>query len=197
MARSIIIAAILSSLCAASPACAQTFLQRLQTPKKYQGTVSVTQSADIDRLVNGASANFATTSSSDNASKTSSATTSTPVAASSSPTTNDDETVTPDDITYDNRKKVMRNSYKTDGYRVQAFAGGNTKKDKINAEKAGNQIKQQLPDQPVYVHFYSPRWICRVGNFRSYEEAHQVLLIIREMGFKQASIVKGKITVQY
>ena len=51
--------------------------------------------------------------------------------------------------------------------------------------------------KPIYVHFYSPRWICRVGNFRTYEEAHAMLVEIREMGYKQASIVKGKISVQY
>ena len=50
---------------------------------------------------------------------------------------------------------------------------------------------------PVYVHFYSPRWICRVGNYRTYEEAHQMLQNLRKLGYNQASIVKGKITVQY
>lgn len=54
----------------------------------------------------------------------------------------------------------------------------------------------KYPTQPVYVHFYSPRWICRVGNFRSYEEAARMLEQIRAMGYKSAIVVKGKITVQ-
>ena len=52
------------------------------------------------------------------------------------------------------------------------------------------------PDQPVYVHFYSPRWICRVGNYRTLEEAQNMLTKLRELGLYQATIVKGKITVQ-
>lgn len=96
----------------------------------------------------------------------------------------------------DMRKKVMRHSYRTTGYRVQAFAGGNSRKDRIAAQKAGNTIKMRYPDQPVYVHFYSPRWICRVGNFRSLDEATKMLHQIRVMGYRSASLVKGMITVQ-
>ena len=91
----------------------------------------------------------------------------------------------------------MGNSYKVNGYRVQAFAGGNTRADKQKAQRIGNAIKDSYPEEPVYVHFYSPRWICRVGNYRTYEEAHRMLLALRELGYKQAIIVKGKITVQY
>lgn len=95
------------------------------------------------------------------------------------------------------RKKVMRNSYKVDGYRVQVFAGGNTRNDKQQAERTGNDIKALFPTEPVYVHFYSPRWICRMGNYRTYEEAHSMLVEVKNAGYKQAAIVKGKISVQY
>ena len=95
------------------------------------------------------------------------------------------------------RKKVMGRSYKVNGYRVQAFAGGNTRADRQKAQNIGEAIKLKFPEQPIYVHFYSPRWICRIGNFRTYEEAHAMLLEIKKMGYKQASIVKGKISVQY
>jgi type IV secretory pathway VirB10-like protein len=106
----------------------------------------------------------------------------------------DDEMSVP---TVDMRRKVMRGSRKITGYRVQAFAGGNTRNDKQRAQSIGNAIKMKFPDQPVYVHFYSPRWICRVGNFRSYQEAQRVLRQVKAMGYKAATIVKGQITVQY
>ena len=96
----------------------------------------------------------------------------------------------------DTRKKVMIGGYKVDGYRVQAYAGGNSRDDKNRAQQIGNQIKAAFPDQPIYVHFYSPRWICRVGNYRSIEEATRMLNAIQALGYKQAVIVKGKITVQ-
>lgn len=97
--------------------------------------------------------------------------------------------------TVDMRKKVMRHATKVTGYRVQAFAGGNTRADKQRAQQIGDAIKMRYPDQPVYVHFYSPRWICRVGNFRSYAEAERMLSAVKKMGYKGATIVKGKITV--
>lgn len=97
--------------------------------------------------------------------------------------------------TVDMRKKVMRGSHKITGYRVQAYAGGNKRTDKQQAQQIGDAIKMRYPDQPVYVHFYSPRWICRIGNYRSYEEAAKMLKAVKAMGYKSATIVKGKITV--
>lgn len=97
--------------------------------------------------------------------------------------------------TIDMRKKVMRGSRKVTGYRVQAYAGGNKRADKQKAQSIGDAIKMRYPDQPVYVHFYSPRWICRVGNYRTYGEASKMLKAIKAMGYKSATIVKGKITV--
>lgn len=99
--------------------------------------------------------------------------------------------------TVDMRKKVMRRSYKVNGYRVQAYSGGNKRTDKVRAQQIGNAIKMAYPDQPVYVHFYSPRWVCRVGNYRSYSEAQRMLKAVKKMGYKSAMIVKGRITVQY
>ena len=97
--------------------------------------------------------------------------------------------------TVDMRKKVMRGARNVIGYRVQAFAGGNTRADKQKAQQTGNAIKMRFPDQPIYVHFYSPRWICRVGNYKSIGEARRMLNAVKAMGYKSAIIVKGKITV--
>lgn len=99
--------------------------------------------------------------------------------------------------TVDLRKKVMRNSYKVTGYRVQVFAGGNSRADRLKAEHIGNDIKMKFPDQPVYTHFYPPRWICRVGNYRSYPEAESMLRQVKRLGYGQACVVKGKINIQY
>ena len=180
---------------------AQTFLDRLKKPAKDKAVVTVTQDAAIDKLVNGdITAKTTVVNKKEHAASTkkesahsastkkesahSASTTTTPPASSS--------TIEEPDMS----KKVMKNSYKVMGYRVQAFAGGNKRNDRQAAENVGNAIKRRFPEQPIYVHFYSPRWICRVGNFRTYEEAHAMLVEIREMGYKQASIVKGKISVQ-
>jgi hypothetical protein len=92
---------------------------------------------------------------------------------------------------------MPKQTYKTTGYRVQAFAGGNTRKDRQRAEQTGNTLRQLFPGEEVYVHFYSPRWICRLGNYRTYEEAHEKMLEVRKMGYESATVVKGKITVSH
>ena len=201
--KRIAIIAILTVLCI-SGAQAQTFLDRLKQPTKDKAVVTITQDAAIDKLVNGNNATNATietkkapanTTKKENATSktaTSNATSNTATPSSNTSASHASSTEEPD-----MSKKVMKNSYKVTGYRVQAFAGGNTRNDRRTAETVGNNIKRRFPEQPIYVHFYSPRWICRVGNFRTYEEAHAMLLEIREMGYKQASIVKGKISVQY
>ena len=197
--KRIAVIAILTTVCLGG-AQAQTFLDRLKKPTKDKAVVTVTQDAAIDKLVNGdITAKTTVVNKKEPAASTkkepaattkkepahSATTTTTPPASSS--------TIDEPDMS----KKVMKNSYKVTGYRVQAFTGGNTRSDRQAAENVGNAIKRRFPEQPIYVHFYSPRWICRVGNFRTYEEAHAMLMEIREMGYKQASIVKGKISVQY
>ena len=236
------IAILVFTACLATGGKAQTFLGDLQKAKAGEGTVTVTQSADIDNLVNNAKLKAAqsqtqkqTTASGaapqDNKDKKSNAGTATPKKddhtahanaageqhrgdsaehkgssaehknsnADSHNTARSQERQSSDhqQQPVDTGKKMMRNSRKVTGYRIQAYSGGNSRADREKANRIGNDIKMKYPDQPVYVHFYSPRWICRVGNFRSYSEAEQLLRGIKAMGYKQACIVKGKITVGY
>lgn len=214
---------ILLSVCYSITADAQSFLDRLQKQVKGKGTVTVRQNAAIDELVNGTKTSVYTVAPQKQKKTNDDKRTTTtgqgtvdkkpeqpPVQKENNQNRENNEKREPEKEqtesssynemeipTIDMRKKVMRKSYKVNGYRVQAFAGGNTRRDRQKAERTGNDIKTNFPDEPIYVHFYSPRWICRVGNYRSYEEAHRMLLEIRKLGYKQASIVKGKISVQY
>ena len=177
------------------PLSAQTFTQRLQKSTAGEGTVTVTHSQEIDQLVNGTK---------DNNSATATAPTTAAAAKTTKPGAGRDtvshvtyprDTAEPVDTAA--HKKVMRGGYKVSGYRVQVYAGGNQRKDRQQATRVGNEIKSLFPSQPVYVHFYSPRWLCRMGNFRTYEEAHQVLTSVRKMGYNAATIIKDKITVYH
>lgn len=179
-----------------------TFTQRLQQSNQGEGKVTVKQSQEIDDLINGS------------AKATTSSQTTTPRKQQEN---DKDQTATKQekkdnlpsivqstkrdstdisDSADDNHKKVMRGQ-KVNGFRVQVFAGGNSRNDRIKAERIGNEVKSLFPGVPVYVHFYSPRWICRMGNYRTYEEAHDVLNQVKNLGYQSAIIVKGKITVQY
>ena len=176
----------------------QTFTQRLQKSNAGEGKVTVTQSKEIDDLVNGPQDVVTTpvkqnTQSNQNTQKQ----------AEEKPlqTQRPQITVQPEmtpDTTYTDepRKKILK-GYKVNGYRVQVFAGGNSRDARVKAEKTGREINALFPGEPVYVHFYSPRWICRMGNYRTYEEAHQILNAVKKLGYKSAIIVKGKITVPY
>ena len=89
----------------------------------------------------------------------------------------------------------MSNSKRVTGYRVQVFAGGNTREDRAKANEVGAKLKAQIPGQPIYVHFYSPRWCCRCGNFLNQEEAKKMMQRLYKAGFKNACVVKTIITV--
>ena len=180
-----------------------SFTQRLQQSKNGEGKITVTQDKAIDELVNGpvvtAPTRTKTTTTQQKPTETQQKTTEKPaekkelepkaVAVEHHDTTTIDA---PEEI----QKKIMK-GVKVAGYRVQVFAGGNTRNDRVKAERIGSEIKSLFPGVPVYVHFYSPRWICRMGNYRTYEEAHAVLERVKNNGYQSAIIVKGKITVQY
>ena len=176
-----------------------TFTQRLQQSSQGEGKVTVKQSKEIDNLVNGASNNTLSAPTvnrkqqeKENTNDQTAAKEDKPLKALSEKL----DSTNVSDSTANNQKKVMK-GYKISGYRVQVFAGGNSRSDRIKAEKIGSEIKSLFPGVPVYVHFYSPRWVCRMGNYRSYEEAHEVLNRVKNLGYQSAIIVKGKITVQY
>ncbi len=169
-----------------------SFTKQLQKRVAGEGTITITQDKAIDDLVNGhsAAANHSTPQQ-----KTERKDASQEKKQETKPA--EEKTVaivTPDSV--DTQKKIMK-GYKVKGYRVQVFAGGNSRNDRLKAEEIGNTIKSLFPNEPVYVHFYSPRWICRIGNYRTYEEAHEILANVKKLGYNSAIIVKGKITVQY
>ena len=90
----------------------------------------------------------------------------------------------------------MSNSYKTQGYRVQVYSGGSTRTDRQQAETTGAVMKTNFPNEPIYVHFYSPSWKCRMGNYKNINEAREILAKVKKLGYKDACIIKGTITLR-
>lgn len=188
---------------------AQSFLDNLRKPEAGKGNVAVVQSNAIDSLVNntqpaGAASTTTTATASGGSNAAASASTTAPAAshnennspaasAASGSASDTEEAAT----VVDTRKKVMRNSYKMQGYRIQVFSGGNSRADRQKAETAGAVMKSNFPNEPIYVHFYSPSWKCRMGNYKTVEEARALLARVKKLGYSQACIVKGTISVQY
>ena len=242
-----IIITLAAVLCASTYTPAQTFLDHLQKDDKGNGSVSVKQSDDINKLVNGSNKNNSGQAQQSDAnkpnrdkSKTDNKTVRQDERPSSSQNTRREEyeretssvkkdrgserssseearererrekerkaqreaerqrkikEMEANAVPSDNSKKVMVNSKKVSGYRIQVFAGSNTRNDRTKAQEVGQKLKKEVPGQPIYVHFYSPRWVCRFGNFKKKDDAENMLKRVKKLGYKTACVVKCPISV--
>ncbi|MBR5698980.1 MAG: SPOR domain-containing protein [Prevotella sp.] len=183
---------------------AQSYLEHLQQNEQGLGTVSVTQSKEISDLVNGVLPPAPVTKP---ATAAGNAKEEEKKEEEKKEEPKERQALRPDmpktdpegtgEVEVDMSKKILRGAQKVNGYRVQVYAGGNSREAKQQAEEAGRVVKRAYPSEPIYVHFYSPRWICRMGNYRTLDEANRMLTNVKKLGYKQAVVVKGKITVQY
>ena len=82
----------------------------------------------------------------------------------------------------------------TVGYRIQIYAGGNTRYAKEEALKAAQYVKTKYPEIPVYTEFVAPRWVCRVGDYKTIEEADQVMRMLKKSrNFKEIAILPNQL----
>lgn len=190
---------------------AQTFTDRVRQYEEGKGVVTITQSPEIEDLVNNAQLvpqkqqaaqqpqpqqqPVATAPANQNTTTTPN-TQNTPASPTTQKPATTTQTPVQEETPVDTSKKIMRGGHKVQGYRVQVFSGGNSRGDRQKAEHVGSVMKSHFPDQPVYVHFYSPSWKCRIGNYRTVEEARVILSQVKQLGYGSACIVKGTITVQ-
>ena len=176
------------------PSSAQTFTQRIQQNPVGGARVVIHQDAAIDELVNGkpeAPVQQRRETREQQNQNTRQQQNQNP--RNGNQLTDNDNVQQPADSvaqTPQRTRKVM-------GYRIQAFVGGKTRADRQKAEQTANALRTLFPGHKVYVHFYSPRWICRMGNFRTIAEAKEVLDQVVRMGYDTATLVRGQVTVPY
>lgn len=85
---------------------------------------------------------------------------------------------------------------KSRGFRVQVYAGNNSRQARNDANAVAEKVKKEFPEMPVYTYFQPPRWLCRVGDFKSIEEAHVAMRQLKASGtFKEVSIVREQINI--
>lgn len=150
-----------------------SFFERLQQPVAGQGSVKLHHDADIAARVMGLM-------------KTARPTHAGRVVTGSTP---DSILAHVDTLSLMPGKKVRMN-----GFRVQVYAGANSRDAKNKAYQMEGIVHSLFPEQPVYTRFVSPRWICHVGDFRTREEALELLENMRKTGrFSEAITVKCKI----
>ncbi len=100
--------------------------------------------------------------------------------------------LTLDDVESEAPKKIV----KAAGYRVQVYAGNNTRNAKLEAMRVASDVRSFFPEVSVYSFFSPPRWLCRVGDFRTMEEAYSMMRKLKATRvFHEVSIVKDRVNV--
>ena len=93
---------------------------------------------------------------------------------------------------------VQGRRMRMNGFRIQVYAGGNNRQAKTEAYRMANLVRSTFDELSVYTSFISPRWTCRVGDFKTREEAAEMLTRMRQtQKFREASIVKSQIIAIY
>ncbi|MBO4549878.1 MAG: SPOR domain-containing protein [Bacteroidaceae bacterium] len=154
----------------------QTFTDKLQQVVESEGRIILHQDKSITDLVNGSM---------------------TKPSSSSSKRGQVDSTALHDTDSTSVDSLSLGPKVRINGYRIQVYFGDNSRKGKTEARAAGFRFRNYFPNHSVYVSFVSPHWLCRVGDFRTREEASEVLRQIRSMGiFREAVVVKSKVNVR-
>lgn len=169
------------SLCALCATAQEKYTDYLQRQKAGKGQVVLHQSARITDLVNGVAASAAQAPASSRQGGSSQAETA---------------QQKPQDVVLSGSAQQGGQRLRANGYRIQVYSGGNSRAAKTEANMMGQRVKSLFLELPVYTHFISPHWICRVGDFRTYEEANEMFQKLKETGrFGEAVIVKSKVNV--
>lgn len=171
---------ILSLLVPPSMAAQERFTQRLQRVEPGKGQVILKQSTLISNLVDGVPQDVVPVTKPVEK----------PVSGAEPTTAKDADTLSYNSLT----RHVGTRRVRMNGFRIQVYAGGNNRESKLRAEQAESRVSLLYPQLSTYTRFVSPRWICHLGDFRTREEALEVLRELRSMGgFQEAIIVKSKV----
>lgn len=153
---------------------AQHFTDSLRTPNRKGGVVVLKQSAKIDSLVNGLKPKAH--------------------AKLPAPPANAHRV---DTIPLDSLgNPIVKGYLNKEGYRIQIFTGANSREDKEKALKLQHRSEDLFPDMKSYCSFISPRWVVRIGDFSTREEAMQRITEVRESGLsKEVRLVRCKVQI--
>ena len=85
---------------------------------------------------------------------------------------------------------------KTSRIRVQVYAGNNTREARMMLISFKKHQRVFSPNLTVCLRFNPPRWLCRVGDFQSIEEADAMMRKLKATVYsKKVSIVKDQINI--
>lgn len=152
-----------------------TFTLAAQNVQTGQGKLVVVQDEAVDRLLHSKHADRVQMRNAENENAE---------AAAASETSSTQQST--------NRRTGPRRHYNSAGFRVQIFTGGNSRADKQAALQAQQKCRAAFPELATYVHFYSPHWVCRAGDFQKREDAQRYVSKLRARGL-EARIIRSNI----
>ena len=83
------------------------------------------------------------------------------------------------------------------GFRIQIYAGTGSEGN-ANAKKMQARARQAFPGLSSYISLIGPRWVCRIGDFQTNQEAQTFVRRVRSSGIsKTVSIVRSPIFITY
>lgn len=182
-------------------------MEHVRSKKSGEGTVVVNQTKEIDAAVNsretGAKKQAPSAKKADQTpqsaqtKKTDEGKTTNPDHASSATNPKDQPK---HEAEKDHASKSTRTTahqrVRTTGYRIQIFTGSNSHNDKTKAYAVGNACQKRFPELSVYARFIAPRWVCRVGDFHSREDAQRYANKIRAAGIsREVRVVKSEVLI--
>lgn len=186
----LLIVFILTSVCAT----AQTFTDHARKQNNGGGRLTVVQDTELDNIVNNKRGKTTQTTqtakkaeakpakkadvASDDVQKKNKASDK-PTANTAIPATKPASTVRSSNSRQGNYY-VARQRVASQGYRIQIYTGGNSRNDKNEAQQMRVKCQQQFPELAAYVHFISPHWVCRVGDFNTRESAARYVSRLRK-----------------
>ena len=152
----------------------QQFTDVIRTQSAKGGVVVLIQSSKIDSLVNGVKPKVVTQN------------TETKINVFAS------DSVQLDSLGF----PIPKGFITKDGFRIQIFTGGNSRQDKDLAIKLQHRSQELFPGVKAYCNFISPRWVVRIGDFATRDEAMMHLEKVRETGIsKEVRLVKCKVQI--
>lgn len=159
---------------------AQQFTEQIQQQKEGEGQLTINQSQSITDMVNGAVKTITRL-----------------ISPASKPKVQSGDSIPGQAIDSLDVQDGNGPRIRVNGFRIQVYSGDNTRKGKSDAKYFGQRVRNAYAELPVYISFVSPHWLCRVGDFRTNEEALEYLRQMRESGtFDEAVIVKCKVNVK-
>ena len=152
---------------------AQQFTDVLRTTNSRGGVVVLVQSVKIDSLLNGLKPKV-------------------PVQIAPSVIRPTLDTIQLDSL----GNPIVKGYLSKEGFRIQIFTGANSRADKEKALRLQKRCDNMFPDMKSYCSFMSPRWVVRIGDFATKEEAMVRMAEVREAGLShEVRLVRCKVQI--